>query len=533
MSIPDLKPSTFFEDEVLPALFRNLDRAFPEFGWVKKGRRWEATKWPAGFPESVGHENPERLCVYENRPWWIKTHGHAGVRFLDLVNGGRKPTGEDFIRAIRKLAGLAGVDASPLDRDQTPEQLEEARRREERRTALAVAQEFCVSELWSPEGERARSYLREGRHYTDAEIRDLGLGLYLSAARVEQALHRAGADLGEAREACLLWRKFEGFITYLWNDEFGRPLTLYGRWHTEVPPEKRDAAAWAKDREEEWAAWQALPPDKQAATKWKETGVPKTLALPGENTKRSPFFLDRALEDGNREIVLVEGVNDAAFAQIRGDSSVVASVSAQLNGEQTETVRRRGVQKVCVCGDPDGGGDRGTLANIEALQRAGIAAFVVERLPDDLDPDEFIHRHGIEKWKERIAAATPATVWRVNQELAGVSKDSPQGVLRDAIDRVLKLLAEAQGPHVENGPQRGAAALVGQDRREDRHTQAHGAEEVGSPEGEGRRATDPRLAPKRWASIGCRADRGFGWASGRVSAQRAPRDGGRLGRPTR
>src|SRR6266542_2359919 len=94
----------FLDHGVYPALFDRLDAAFPEFGWVRRGGGWVATSWPPSFPYAVQHEDPDRVIVYADRPWWIKVHGHHGVRFLDLVNGGRRPSGPDFLAAVRDLA---------------------------------------------------------------------------------------------------------------------------------------------------------------------------------------------------------------------------------------------------------------------------------------------------------------------------------------------------------------------------------------------------------------------------------------------
>src|SRR5262249_50204537 len=87
---------TCLAEKVYPALFGRLDSAFPEFGFVKHGDSWEATRWPAGFPYTVEQKRPDRLMVYPDRPWWIKVHGHTGLRFLDYVNKGKRPRGEEF-----------------------------------------------------------------------------------------------------------------------------------------------------------------------------------------------------------------------------------------------------------------------------------------------------------------------------------------------------------------------------------------------------------------------------------------------------
>lgn len=394
--------------EVYPSLFERLDAAFPEFGWKRKGGAWEATQWPASFPFSVGHENPDRLMVYPDRPWWVKVHGHGGVRFLDYVNGGTKPVGPDFPEAVRKLADLAGVPFP--ERELSEEEREKARKREGRRSVLAVVADHAHEVLLrNPKAKAARDYLK-GRGFSEGDLEALRLGYYLSVEDTRRALKDSGADETEAKDAALLWEKLEGYVLIPWMDERGHPLTLYGRWVGDPPP-----------------------------------GRPKTIALPGEGTKASPLYFDRARAAGHKELVLVEGVFDAALLQTRGDTRVVASVAAELSGLQVETLVRNRVRKVFICGDPDGGGDKGTLANIEALTKAGIPSFVVPRLPDGMDPDEYVREHGTADWKGRVAASVPGAVFKAETILGNVSSSSPDHEKRDAVEAVSAYASTLRG----------------------------------------------------------------------------------------
>jgi replicative DNA helicase len=401
----------YLDREVYPALFARLDSAFPEFSWRRRGGNWTASTWPSAFPYAVERENPDRLVVYSDRPHWIKLHGHGGVRLLDYVNGGRKPEGDEFLQAVRKLAELAGVDTSPLDRELSSAEAEEVHRREARRSVLDVAMDHAREVLWSARGEKARRYLTEQRKLTEAEVRDLGLGFYFSVSDMRAALEKEGVDLEAARGVGVLWEKLEGYVLFPWADANGQPLTLYGRWHEAKPPE----------------------------------GKPKTLSLPGEGTKRSPFYFDRVRDAGLRDVVLVEGLFDAALLQVRGDRRVVATVAAQLSVLQVETLARSRVRRAFICGDPDGGGDKGTLANIQALTKVGVDCYVVPRLPDGLDPDELVLRDGIEAWRERVEASVSGAVFLAERELENVTPESPEAERRAAVSRALDLVEKMTG----------------------------------------------------------------------------------------
>jgi hypothetical protein len=346
--------------------------------------------------------------VYRDRPWWIKVHGLAGIRFLDLVNAGRKPSGRDFPETVRDLCVRAGVPFP--ERPLTPEEAEALRKRDLRRGVLDAVRALAERHLWSPGGEAARAYLAT-RGFDDDDMHDLGLGLFPPIGDVRCELATTGHDLAVAEEAGVLWKKFEGYVLIPWADAQGWALTLYGRWPEKEPPE----------------------------------GRPKTIALPGEGTKGSPLYFDRARQAGHRDLVGVEGVFDAALLQRRGDSRVVAYVAAQFSGLQVETLVRYGVRSVTICPDPDGGGDKGGLSSIRSLRAHGIGAYVAPRLPDDLDPDEFVLRDGIDVWKEHVGGAVAAATHEALLVLDGVSPDSPDPIRRGAITGILDLL-DTLGP---------------------------------------------------------------------------------------
>lgn len=401
------------DEKVYPALFERLDSAFPEYGWRKSGDKWTATSWPADFPFPVQHENPDRLMVYRNRPWWVKVHGHEGVRFLELVNGGRKPEGVDFVNAVRRLCELAGVPFP--ERERTAEEARQHERREARREALEVVARYAERTLWGPGelAEKARAFVRS-RGLTDEEARELRLGLYASAREAGAELARAGFTFASEDEEKHngVFTPLEGHVVIPWADAYGRLLTLYGRWHEKKPPE----------------------------------GRAQNMGLPGEGTKASPLYFDRARAAGHRDLVAVEGLFDVLLLQLRGDSRVVGYVAAQFSGDQVETLARHRVQSVIIVPDPDKGGDRGALSSVASLHKAGVRAYVAPRLPDGLDPDEYLLREGLEGWRRHLAGALPGNVHAAKVAMGGVSPASPDTERRAAVDRVVELVERMEGP---------------------------------------------------------------------------------------
>jgi len=397
---------TFLDEEAYPALFEHLDAAFPEFEWKRTGRGWVATN-RAHTKSLPGEPRPDRVVC--NAPFGFLVHGGGATSWAAYVNGGRRPEGAEFVPVVRRLCELAGV--SFPEREPTAEEAEHLRQREGRRSALEAVAAYAQEVLFSPAGEAALAYLTRERGFTETEVRDLGLGFYDAVPNVRKALEAAGVDLQAAKDAALFWEKLEGYVLVPWNDATGQPLTLYGRWAEKDPPE----------------------------------GRPKTLALPGEGTKSSPLYFDRARRARARELVAVEGVFDAGLLQARGDASVVAYAGVELSGAQVETLARYGVRAVTICPDPDPEGEAGAVGSVVALARRGIAAYVTEALPDGLDPDEFVLRDGLEKWEALVHGAGSGVLYVALTRMGNVTPDSPLHERREAVETALGALELATG----------------------------------------------------------------------------------------
>ncbi len=366
----------FFETEVRPRLtadlvFTHRSHAFKADGAkLRGGCPWHESKSGTAFYVDA------RTLAWRCPACRV---GGGPLQYLHRLAGGAgaSPRGEEFVALVRRCSELTGA-AFP-ERELTEEEKELARRTEIRRAALATVIAICQERLWSPAGEGARAYLRT-RGFGDEAVEDLGLGLYPdNLAALRQALLAAGHDAGAVAEAFVLSDRMRGYVTFPWNDAHGDPLTIYGTWPARTPPD----------------------------------GVPKKMALPNprsgseawEQTKRSPLYFDRARRAGEKALVAVEGVTDAAYLQSIGDLRVVAYVGAELSHGQVETLRRHRVKSVVVVPDPDAAGDGGARSCVRQLRDAGITPYVAPGLPDGLDPDEFALRDGLDAWKAHVRKA--------------------------------------------------------------------------------------------------------------------------------
>ncbi len=136
----------------------------------------------------------ERVVAHGPAPRGFLVHGGEPMLWTAYLNGGSVPRGGDFVRAVRELAGRAGVDPSPLGRSQP---------RDRRADLLRDFFGLCRFQLVGESGAEARGYL-ERRGFPDDAIADSGLGVVPAPAKTRSLLERAGYRQEEIAHAGVL-----------------------------------------------------------------------------------------------------------------------------------------------------------------------------------------------------------------------------------------------------------------------------------------------------------------------------------------
>lgn len=123
------------------------------------------------------------------------------------------------------------------------------------------------------------------------------------------------------------------------------------------------------------------------------------------NTKESEIFkkgkllynYHRAIESCRKKksVIIVEGFMDVIALYMVGIYNVVASMGTAITPEQARLLKKLS-SNVILCFDGDKAGNKATMACAKELDKIDIRPKVV-RLPDDLDPDEFIKKYGKDK----------------------------------------------------------------------------------------------------------------------------------------
>jgi putative DNA primase/helicase len=435
-----------WQQDVLPRLTPELVYDHPCHHFQRS-----ASRWRGGSPFRQSKSGTSFALWPDTLRFYDSGCGFAGdpIAYVHSLRVGRweYPKGQDFVEALRELSRRAGTEHCFPERSPPEERhIEILQKWEARRAIFQCTYHLCATWLWSEAGEAARNHLIASRGFTPEQIKSLDLGLYLDMGQVASTLKAQGHHLGLAEECGILTRKWEGYITFPWRTPQGEPLTLYGHWPGKPLPLKKDHRGWKPERDQARRAWAKLPEVQQALSPWCEPTLPKKYACwnPSDgagtwlSTKESPLYFERTRQAQLSEVVLVEGVTDAAIAQVHGDARVVACVAASLSHAQIQTLVRHRIERVIICLDPDSAGDKGVQSCIKGLLAAGITPWVAPRLPvaegDDGDPDRFILGRGIEAWKSHTALnqATHGLRW-VAQHLIATQADPNRDDAKQAL----------------------------------------------------------------------------------------------------
>ncbi|HZK90887.1 MAG TPA: DNA primase [Stellaceae bacterium] len=319
----------------------------------------------------------------------------------------------DFIEAIERLAGLAGV-AVP---QQTPQEREKAQRQKTLLEALAAAAGFYEERLWSPAGRAGREYLA-ARGLDEETMRRFRLGW---AGEDRNALRRALSPefpLPLLLEAGLLHASDRGGEPYDFfrervifpiGDRAGRVIAFGGR---------------------------ALGPNGAAGAPPKYLNSPehplfeKGRVLYGLSAARvalGALGSARETEAGGAGAIVTEGYMDVIALHRAGFTTAVAPLGTALTEAHLTELWRLAPEPV-LCFDGDAAGERAALRALHRalpLLKPGRSLRFVT-LPAGEDPDSLIANSGAAAFADLLRVAKPLAevLWQI--ELAARSIETPE-----------------------------------------------------------------------------------------------------------
>lgn len=138
----------------------------------------------------------------------------------------------------------------------------------------------------------------------------------------------------------------------------------------------------------------------------------------------------------NDSVIIMEGQMDVIRASTIGVNNCIATMGTALTRDHKSIIKNM-TNNVILCFDGDSAGEKATISAIELLEDTGIDIKIV-RLPNNMDPDEYIIKEGKDSFLYQISNATNLIDYKM--ELLKKNKDF--GNIKDISSYVNSALKE-------------------------------------------------------------------------------------------
>ena len=335
---------------------------------------------------------------------------------------------QSFSDVVLELARKYQLPVETLEGPQQERLRQQLSRRDQLHKALSLAAGWFRSQLRSPEGAAALSYLRDSRGLSETTLENFGLGYaperWDGLLNHLQQVEGLTPELLEAAGLVVPRRGGDGFY-----DRF--------RHRVMVP---------ISDRQGRIIGFGGRSLDG---------GEPKYLNSPETEVfekGKHLFGLDKAINAIRKDdrAVVVEGYFDVIALHAAGITNAVASLGTALSSQQiTQLCRCCDGKRLILNFDTDGAGVRAAqraIGEVEQLALQGQLELRVLHLPAGKDPDEFLKQHGAGEYRSLLDQAPLWLDWQIDQVLDGrdlARSDQFQQAVSDLVVLLGKLPASA------------------------------------------------------------------------------------------
>lgn len=274
-----------------------------------------------------------------------------------------------FLDAVKKCADISGISFSYGKK-------KEHNKNQDLLDIYSFASKLYQNNLYSNLGKEARNYLKS-RKLDDEIIKEFQIGLSLNEASIlSDALKKKYDDNVLLRSGLVsegeynLYDTYRNRIMFPLYDLFGNIVGYNGRIYNS---DNINDSKYINSR---------------------ETAIFKKGEL--------LFNYHRAKTEcrNYKFVIIVEGQIDAIRCYQAGYKNVVASLGTAITGNHAMLLRKLS-NNIVLCFDGDKAGEKATNSAIEELAKLGIEPKIV-RLPDNMDPDEYILKYGKDSFSDII-----------------------------------------------------------------------------------------------------------------------------------
>lgn len=310
--------------------------------------------------------NPSMSISPEKQIYTCFVCGESGNVFNFVMNYEKI----SFKEAVSKVAQKAGVmldvkvDDKPKVEDKNIKYYK----------MFDITNKYYQNNIRSSYGKKALKYLND-RKLDDGTIKEFEIGLSMNDNNVSKLLVNKGYDINELVDIGLCGKNknftydiFRNRIMFPLYDLDGRVVGFSGRIYNEE--------------------------DDSKYVNSKESLIFKKGMLLYNYHKAMKYAREK------HQIIIVEGFMDVIRLYTVGIKNVVASMGTAITKEHADLIRKLS-KNVVLCFDGDKAGEKATISAIEALEKIGIEPKII-RLEDNLDPDDYIIKKGIDLYNNHL-----------------------------------------------------------------------------------------------------------------------------------
>lgn len=271
-----------------------------------------------------------------------------------------------FTEAVRLLGEKIGINISTTNITQT--------KKDDYFEIYDYANKFYQNSLFTSLGKNAIEYL-EGRNIDKETIKKFGIGLSIQKVSLTEYLKNKKYSIDKLIDSGLTNENgndiFINRIMFPIYDLSGNPVAFSGRIYN-----TKDTSKYINSKETD---------------KFKKGKILYNYHNAKEVLKK------------NDTIIIMEGQMDVIRASTIGINNCIATMGTALTKDHKNIIKNM-ANNVILCFDGDSAGEKATVAAIELLEDTKQNIKVV-RLPNNMDPDDYIVKEGKESFLYQIKNA--------------------------------------------------------------------------------------------------------------------------------
>jgi len=246
-----------------------------------------------------------------------------------------------------------------------------------------LAVKFYQNNLYSSLGKNAISYL-EKRQIDKETIKKFKIGLSLNKSVLTDFLVNKKYDLNRLIDLGITNEKnndkFLNRIMFPLFDLKGNPVAFSGRIYN-----TKDNSKYINTMETDI---------------FKKGSILYNYHNAKDNLKKSDY------------VIVMEGFMDVIRASTIGINNCVATMGTAFTKDHINLLRKM-TDNIILCFDGDKAGEEATISSLKMLEEANIVPKII-RLPENLDPDEYILKYGKDSFKLQIDKSITPIDFKMN-----------------------------------------------------------------------------------------------------------------------